>query len=102
MASQEVITLTALSGGASAWRDVSGLRYPLTVTVSPGLLGTASIETSTVTTTPAAGDIEASADVTDITAMASFTLYSRTNWMRVTATGADATLRILQSARVRV
>lgn len=95
----EAIALTASAGGTSAWLDVSGLRYPVTVTIAPGAGGTASIETATVTGTPAAGDIEADPAITGIAALESFTLWSRVNQMRLVAVTADASARLVQWGR---
>lgn len=99
MDTAEAITITAAAGGSSAWLDVSGLRYPLTVTIAPGIGGTASIETATVTGTPAAADIEADPTTTGIAALESFTLWSRVNWLRITAVTAAASARLVQQGR---
>lgn len=95
----EAISLTASAGGASAWTDVSGLRYPVTVTIVPGAGGTASIETATTVAEPGASDIESDPAVTNVAAVASFSLYSRTNWLRLTAATAAAAARLVQWGR---
>lgn len=99
MQTLEAITLAASAGGASVWTDISGLRYPLTVTIAPGAGGTASIETATTVAEPTAADIEADPVVTDIAAVESFALVTRTNWLRLTAATAGATARLVQWGR---
>lgn len=99
MDTAEAITLAASAGGASPWTDVSGLRYPLTVTIAPGSGGTASIETATTVAEPTAAEIEADPEVTGVAAVESFSLASRTNWLRLTAVTAAATARLVQWGR---
>lgn len=95
----EAITLSALAGGVSAWVDVAVLRYPLTVTIAPGVGGTASIETATTVAEPLAADVEAAPEVTGIAALESFLITGRVNWMRLSAVTANATARIVQWGR---